>query len=53
DLAAAVDEEDIAKFTDAVKEFDSMTQLDAWKTTLLLRVKEALKAKELEEDDLT
>ncbi|KAI3470937.1 hypothetical protein Pfo_027600 [Paulownia fortunei] len=53
DLAAAVDEEDVAKFTDAVKEFDSMTQLDAWKTTLLLRVKEALKAKELEEDDLT
>nr|WJV41845.1 alpha-soluble NSF attachment protein [Phlomoides rotata] len=53
DLAAAVDEEDVAKFTDAVKEFDSMTQLDAWKTTLLLRVKEALKAKEQEEDDLT
>ncbi|CAA2980854.1 alpha-soluble NSF attachment [Olea europaea subsp. europaea] len=53
DLAAAVDEEDVAKFTDAIKEFDSMTQLDAWKTTLLLRVKEALKAKELEEDDLT
>ncbi|KAL7108655.1 hypothetical protein ABFS83_06G125500 [Erythranthe nasuta] len=53
ELAAAVDEEDIAKFTDAVKEFDSMTQLDAWKTTLLLRVKEAVKAKELEEDDLT
>ncbi|KAK4489317.1 hypothetical protein RD792_005121 [Penstemon davidsonii] len=26
---------------------------DAWKTTLLLRVKETLKAKELEEDDLT
>lgn len=53
DLAAAIDEEDMAKFTDAVKEFDSMTQLDAWKTTLLLRVKEAIKAKELEEDDLT
>ncbi|PIN20479.1 Protein required for fusion of vesicles in vesicular transport, alpha-SNAP [Handroanthus impetiginosus] len=53
DLAAAVDEEDVAKFTDAVKEFDSMTQLDSWKTTLLLRVKEAIKAKELEEDDLT
>ncbi|KAK6156067.1 hypothetical protein DH2020_010315 [Rehmannia glutinosa] len=53
DLATAIDEEDLAKFTDAVKEFDSMTQLDAWKTTLLLRVKEALKAKELEEDDLT
>lgn len=27
DLAAAIDEEDVAKFTDAVKEFDSMTQL--------------------------
>jgi hypothetical protein len=26
---------------------------DSWKTTLLLRVKEKLKAKELEEDDLT
>ncbi|KAL0401124.1 UNVERIFIED_CONTAM: Alpha-soluble NSF attachment protein [Sesamum latifolium] len=53
DLATAVDEEDVAKFTDAVKEYDSMTQLDSLKTTLLLRVKEALKAKELEEDDLT
>ncbi|KAF3652891.1 Alpha-soluble NSF attachment protein [Capsicum annuum] len=27
DLAAAIDEEDVAKFTDAVKEYDSMTQL--------------------------
>ncbi|KAF2607905.1 hypothetical protein F2Q68_00044949 [Brassica cretica] len=27
DLAAAIDEEDIAKFTDVVKEFDSMTPL--------------------------
>ncbi|EYU20087.1 hypothetical protein ABFS82_06G060500 [Erythranthe guttata] len=53
DLATAIDEEDVAKFTDAVKEFDSMTHLDAWKTSLLLRVKEALKAKELEDDDLT
>ncbi|KAL0805573.1 hypothetical protein Bca101_098064 [Brassica carinata] len=53
DLAAAIDEEDIAKFTDVVKEFDSMTPLDSWKTTMLLRVKEKLKAKELEEDDLT
>ncbi|KAJ4710142.1 Alpha-soluble NSF attachment protein [Melia azedarach] len=53
DIAAAIDEEDVAKFTDVVKEFDSMTPLDPWKTTLLLRVKEKLKAKELEEDDLT
>lgn len=53
DIAAALDEEDVVKFTDVVKEFDSMTPLDSWKTTLLLRVKEKLKAKELEEDDLT
>ncbi|KAK9065810.1 hypothetical protein SSX86_015211 [Deinandra increscens subsp. villosa] len=53
DLAAALDEEDVVKFTDAVKEFDSMTKLDEWKTTLLLRVKLLLKAKEEEEDDLT
>ncbi|KZV22774.1 alpha-soluble NSF attachment protein [Dorcoceras hygrometricum] len=53
DLAAALDEEDVEKFTGAIKEYDSMSRLDAWKTTLLLRVKEALKAKELEEDDLT
>ncbi|KAJ0566678.1 putative NSF attachment protein [Helianthus annuus] len=51
DLAAAMDEEDVAKFTDAVKEFDSMTKLDEWKTSLLLRVKLLLKAKEEEDDD--
>lgn len=27
DIAASVDEEDVAKFTDVVKEFDSMTPL--------------------------
>ncbi|MED6107855.1 hypothetical protein PIB30_018139 [Stylosanthes scabra] len=53
DIASAIDEEDVAHFTTIVKEFDSMTPLDSWKTTLLLRVKEKLKAKELEEDDLT
>eukprot|EP00262_Sarcandra_glabra_P003180 TRINITY_DN1371_c0_g1_i1.p1 TRINITY_DN1371_c0_g1~~TRINITY_DN1371_c0_g1_i1.p1 ORF type:complete len:290 (-),score=65.25 TRINITY_DN1371_c0_g1_i1:111-980(-) len=53
DLAAAIDEEDVAKFTDVIKEFDSMTRLDPWKTSLLLRAKNALKAKEVEEDDLT
>ncbi|KAF7825464.1 alpha-soluble NSF attachment protein 2-like [Senna tora] len=53
DLASAIDEEDVAKFTGVVKEFDSVTPLDSWKSTLLLRVKNALKAKEMEEDDLT
>jgi len=27
DIAAAIDEEDVAKFTDVIKEFDSMTAL--------------------------
>lgn len=27
DLASAIDEEDVAKFTEVVKEFDSMTRL--------------------------
>ncbi|MED6156062.1 hypothetical protein PIB30_063880 [Stylosanthes scabra] len=52
-IAAAMDEEDVTKFTEVIKEFDSMSPLDPLKTTLLLRVKEKLKAKELEEDDLT
>jgi molybdopterin-guanine dinucleotide biosynthesis protein len=33
--------------------FSLIAVQDSWKTTLLLRVKEKLKAKELEEDDLT
>ncbi|KAL9226792.1 hypothetical protein vseg_002563 [Gypsophila vaccaria] len=53
DLASAVDEQDIGKFTDVLKEFDSMTPLDAWKTTLLLRVKDKLKAQDNDDDDLT
>ncbi|KAJ1697937.1 hypothetical protein LUZ63_006449 [Rhynchospora breviuscula] len=53
DLAAAMDDGDITKFTDAIREFDSMTRLDPWKTTLLLRAKNTLKEKEEEEDDLT
>lgn len=53
ELAASIEEEDVEKFTDAIKEFDSMTRLDQWKTTLLLRAKNTLKAKEFEDDDLT
>ncbi|KAK9699968.1 hypothetical protein RND81_08G207800 [Saponaria officinalis] len=53
DLASAVDEQDVGKFTDVLKEFDSMTPLDAWKTTLFLRVKDKLKAQDNDDDDLT
>ncbi|KAI3944536.1 hypothetical protein MKW92_049865 [Papaver armeniacum] len=48
DLAASVGEEDVQKFTDVVKKFDSLTKQDAWKTTLLMRIEEKLKAKEME-----
>ncbi|KAB1224537.1 Alpha-soluble NSF attachment protein [Morella rubra] len=53
DLAAAIDEQDVEKFMGIIREFDSITRLDPWKTTLLLRAKDALKAKELEQEDLT
>lgn len=42
DLADAVEEGDVDKFTDVVADFDSLTRLDAWKTTLLLRVKKRI-----------
>lgn len=49
DLAAAIVEGDTDKFTDVVKEFDSMSRLDQWKTTLLLRAKNDLKDKSQDE----
>ncbi len=40
---------DVAQFTRAVGDFDRMTKLDAWKTTILLRIKKQI----AEEPDLT
>lgn len=48
DLADACEEGDVDKFTNTVAEFDNMTRLDGWKTTLLLRVK-----KRIPEEDFT
>eukprot|EP00897_Mesotaenium_endlicherianum_P003212 jgi/Mesen1/2919/ME000175S02072 len=48
-LGQAKEEADVDAFTDAIKEYDSLSRLDAWKTTLLLRAKNALEA----EPDLT
>ncbi|KAK9801974.1 hypothetical protein WJX73_004688, partial [Symbiochloris irregularis] len=42
DIADSVEEGDTDKFTNTVAEFDSMTRLDPWKTTLLLRVKKGI-----------
>mmetsp|Transcript_14822 Transcript_14822/g.21604 ORF Transcript_14822/g.21604 Transcript_14822/m.21604 type:complete len:290 (+) Transcript_14822:70-939(+) len=47
DLAEACEECDVEKMTDAVAEYDSISKLDKWKTTLLLRIKTALKDSDL------
>ena len=42
------------RFSRAVAEFDSMSRLDAWKTTVLLKAKKRIEAAvREEEDDLT
>jgi len=54
DLTEAFESADIDKFTDAIAEFDSMTRLDQWKTTLLLRSKKRIQARdEVDEEDFT
>eukprot|EP01101_Sappina_pedata_P011907 TRINITY_DN8081_c0_g1_i1.p2 TRINITY_DN8081_c0_g1~~TRINITY_DN8081_c0_g1_i1.p2 ORF type:complete len:285 (+),score=120.76 TRINITY_DN8081_c0_g1_i1:34-888(+) len=49
-LIEAVDESDLEKFNNEVSEFDSISPLEPWKTTLLLRVKN--KIKDADEDIL-
>lgn len=54
ELTAALDEGNSQKFADSLAEYDSMSRLDGWKTSLLLRVKKRLESAELEpEVDLT
>jgi len=50
DIIKSKEECDIEGFTTTVFNFDSMTKLDPWKTSLLLRVKNMIRAVE---DDLT
>lgn len=40
---AAVEAYDAEAFTNAVIEFDSITKLDAWKTSILLKIKNGIK----------
>ncbi|CAN8068421.1 unnamed protein product [Agarophyton chilense] len=49
-IVKAVDEGDVELFTNTVYEYDSMSKLDEWKTTILLKIKNNIKA---DEDDLT
>ncbi|KAI9341646.1 soluble NSF attachment protein [Obelidium mucronatum] len=48
-LADSVENGDVEAFTNAVVDYDRLTKLDSWKTTLLLRVKKGI----TEEEDLT
>lgn len=41
-LHESINQEDIEAFTDLVYEFDQLTKLDNWKTSLLLRVKKSI-----------
>jgi len=47
DITAAVDANDVEQFTNVVFEFDSISKLDAWKTTIMLRVKTSIGAVDL------
>lgn len=51
DLADSFESKDMDKFTDAIAEFDSMTRLDQWKTSLLLRAKKRIEAAEEEDEE--
>ena len=46
DLAEAAEEGDQDKFADKLFQFDQMSKLDKWKTTILLRVKEGIEGQE-------
>ena len=45
DLAAAVEQGDQEAFSDKLFQFDQMSKLDKWKTTILLRVKNSIEEK--------
>lgn len=58
-LVEAMDARDVDAFTVAIQEYDSMTRLDAWKTSILVRVKRMIASPYAaaggagDEDDLT
>jgi alpha-soluble NSF attachment protein len=45
-IIAAYEAYDVEAFTNAVVEFDSISKLDAWKTSILLRVKNSIKSED-------
>jgi len=55
DLTDAVEEGDVDAFTNVIAEYDNLSRLDPWKTSMLVRVKRKLqsRAEDIEEEDLT
>lgn len=54
DMADAVEAGDVEQFSTAVAEYDNLSRLDPWKTTMLVRVKRKIQSRvEVEEEDLT
>lgn len=45
DLAQTVDDGDQEAFADKLFQYDQMSKLDKWKTTILLRIKNAIEEK--------
>ena len=45
-IMEAVENGDLELFTNQVADFDKMTRLDSWKTTLLLRIKKEIQEEE-------
>jgi len=46
DIVAAVENYDVEAFTQTVVDFDAISKLDQWKTTILLRVKNSIKSED-------
>eukprot|EP00177_Eucheuma_denticulatum_P000323 GFKZ01000557.1.p1 GENE.GFKZ01000557.1~~GFKZ01000557.1.p1 ORF type:complete len:297 (+),score=63.52 GFKZ01000557.1:124-1014(+) len=47
-VVSAVDEGDVQAFTKVVFDYDSISKLDPWKTAILLRIKNGIKADDLD-----
>ena len=45
-LLAAIEEQNADAFSEAVKEYDSISRLDKWYTTILLRIKKGIEGEE-------
>mmetsp|Transcript_4763 Transcript_4763/g.9711 ORF Transcript_4763/g.9711 Transcript_4763/m.9711 type:complete len:290 (-) Transcript_4763:332-1201(-) len=53
DLAQSMEEGDVQQFTNAVAEYDSLSRLDSFKTTILLSAKKIVASREGGAEDLT